>query len=67
MIPKLINLLSYKTLFDDQIELALAEKEKSPFARAIKVFNTHINSVWKTKVEIRIQSENLAKMESKKP
>ena len=37
------NLLSYKTLLDEQIELAQAERDKNPFALAIKVFNTHIN------------------------
>jgi hypothetical protein len=37
------NLLSYKVLFDEQIELAGKEKEKCPFGLAHKVFNTHIN------------------------
>jgi hypothetical protein len=39
------NLLSYKALFDEQIELAGREKDKSPFGLAHKVlvFNTHIN------------------------
>ena len=40
------NLLSYKALLDQQIELAEAEKEKNPFALAIKPFGTHINR-WK--------------------
>jgi hypothetical protein len=37
------NLLSYKALFDEQIELAGKEKDKSPFGLAQKVFNTQIN------------------------
>jgi len=37
------NLLSYKALFDDQIEIATMEKEKSPFGLAHKVLTTHIN------------------------
>ena len=37
------NLLSYKALFDDQIDLATMEKEKSPFGLAHKVLTTHIN------------------------
>jgi hypothetical protein len=37
------NLLSYKALFDEQIELAGKEKDKSPFGLSHKVFNTHIN------------------------
>ncbi len=37
------NLLSYKALFDEQIELAEKEKDKSPFGLAHKIFNTHIN------------------------
>jgi hypothetical protein len=37
------NLLTYKTLLDEQIKLAQAEKDKTPFALAIKVLNTHVN------------------------
>ncbi len=37
------DLLSFKALLDQQIELAQAERDKNPFALAIKVFNTHIN------------------------
>ncbi len=37
------NLLLYKALFDDQIELAGKERDISPFGIAHKVFNTHIN------------------------
>ncbi len=37
------NLLSYKALFDEQIELTGREKDKSPFGLAHKVFSTHIN------------------------
>ena len=37
------NLLSYKALFDEQIELATVEREKSPFGIAHKVLTTHIN------------------------
>ncbi len=37
------NLLSFKALFDEQIELAGKEKDKCPFGLAHKVFNTHIN------------------------
>ncbi len=37
------NLLLYKALFDEQIELAGKEKDKSPFGLAHKIFNTHIN------------------------
>ncbi len=37
------HLLSYKALFDEQIELAAKERDKSPFGLAHKVFTTHIN------------------------
>jgi hypothetical protein len=40
------NLLSYKArkaLFDEQIELAMAERDKSPFVLSHKVLNAHIN------------------------
>ena len=37
------NLISYKALFDEQIELATVEREKSPFDIAHKVLTTLIN------------------------
>ncbi len=37
------NLLSYKALFDEQIELATTERGRSPFVLAHKVLTTHIN------------------------
>ncbi len=37
------NLLSYRALFDEQIELAASERDKSPFGLAHKVLTTHIN------------------------
>ncbi len=37
------NLLSYKALFDEHIELAGKERDKSPFGLAHKVLTTHIS------------------------